>query len=215
MASGRFAVDPDTKDPLEKYVAWSPDERIAKYGPKKFMDFCDLLSKLSRLVLQMTRKKCFLDCFDAISEADKAWGSFSKALSEFTFDIEDQIRNWISRKENTRREHSSSMEQWSLNTVFIDLFAYAALGVSFFGIVVIRFMDFFGMLGAATALVLYVVMSGIMVTGILWLVAIRRTLKSKRKNANERALISLEKDEAALKDRLAKIQRKYKQYLRR
>jgi hypothetical protein len=59
MASGRFAVDPDTKDPLEKYVAWSPDERIAKYGPKKFMDFCDLLSKLSRLVLQMARKRCF------------------------------------------------------------------------------------------------------------------------------------------------------------
>jgi hypothetical protein len=59
MASGRFAVDPDTKDPLEKYVAWSPDERIAKYGPKKFMDFCDLLSKLSRLVLQMARKKYF------------------------------------------------------------------------------------------------------------------------------------------------------------
>jgi hypothetical protein len=59
MASGRFAVDPDTKDPLEKYVAWSPDERIAKYGPKKFMDFCDLLSKLSRLVLQMARKRYF------------------------------------------------------------------------------------------------------------------------------------------------------------
>jgi hypothetical protein len=59
MASGRFAVDPDTKDPLEKYVAWSPDERIAKYGPKKFMGFCDLLSKLSRLVLQMARKRYF------------------------------------------------------------------------------------------------------------------------------------------------------------
>jgi hypothetical protein len=59
MASGRFAVDSDTKDPLEKYVAWSPDERIAKYGPKKFMDFCDLLSKLSRLVLQMARKRYF------------------------------------------------------------------------------------------------------------------------------------------------------------
>jgi hypothetical protein len=59
MPGGRFAVNPDTKDPLEKYVAWSPDERIAKYGPKKFMDFCDLLSKLSRLVLQMARKKYF------------------------------------------------------------------------------------------------------------------------------------------------------------
>jgi hypothetical protein len=59
MASGRFVVDPDTKDHLEKYVAWSPDERIAKYGPKKFMDFCDLLSKLSKLVLQMARKRYF------------------------------------------------------------------------------------------------------------------------------------------------------------
>jgi len=59
MPGSRFAVDPDTKDPLEKYVAWSPDERIAKYGPKKFMDFCDLLSKMSRLVLQMVRRKYF------------------------------------------------------------------------------------------------------------------------------------------------------------
>jgi hypothetical protein len=59
MPAGRFAVNPDPKDPLEKYVEWSPDERIAKYGQKKFMDFCDLLSKLSRLVLQMARKKYF------------------------------------------------------------------------------------------------------------------------------------------------------------
>ena len=59
MPGNRFAVDPDTKDPLEKYVAWSPDERIAKYGPKKFMNFCDFLNKLSRLVLQIARKKYF------------------------------------------------------------------------------------------------------------------------------------------------------------
>jgi hypothetical protein len=59
IASGQFAVDPDTKDPLEKYVAWSPDERIAKCGPRKFKDFCDLLGKLSRLVLQMAQKKYF------------------------------------------------------------------------------------------------------------------------------------------------------------
>jgi len=59
MPGNRFAVDPGTEDPLGKYVAWSPDERIAKYGPKKFLDFCDLLSKLSRLVLQMARKKDF------------------------------------------------------------------------------------------------------------------------------------------------------------
>lgn len=59
MSGDRFAVDPDTEDPLEKYVAWSPDERIAKYGPKKFMDFCDLLNKLSRLVLQRAQKKHF------------------------------------------------------------------------------------------------------------------------------------------------------------
>jgi len=59
MPGGRFAMDPGTEDSLEKYVAWSPDERIAKFGSKKFMDFCDLLSKLSRLVVQMARKKYF------------------------------------------------------------------------------------------------------------------------------------------------------------
>jgi hypothetical protein len=59
MPRDLFAVDPDTKDPLEKYVAWSPNGEISKYGPKKFTQYCDFLSRMSRLILQMVRKKYF------------------------------------------------------------------------------------------------------------------------------------------------------------
>jgi len=55
----QFAVDPDAKDYLRKYVAWSPDEEISRCGLKKFSDFCDFLSRMSRLVLQMARRKYF------------------------------------------------------------------------------------------------------------------------------------------------------------
>jgi len=54
-----FAVDPNIKNPLRKYVAWSSEYRIAKYGPKKSAEFYDLLEKMSKLVIQMIRSKYF------------------------------------------------------------------------------------------------------------------------------------------------------------
>jgi len=59
MASSQFALDPDAGDPLAKYVAWSPDDRIAKCGAKKFAEFCDVLSRLSIVVVHMAKKKYF------------------------------------------------------------------------------------------------------------------------------------------------------------
>jgi hypothetical protein len=52
-----FAVDPNIKNPLRKYVAWSSEDRIAKYGPKKFTEFCNFLEKMSKMVVQMVRSK--------------------------------------------------------------------------------------------------------------------------------------------------------------
>lgn len=59
MIGEQFAVDPEVKNPLRKYAAWSPDEIASKCGQKSFGDFCDFLSKISVLVLQMFRKNCF------------------------------------------------------------------------------------------------------------------------------------------------------------
>lgn len=55
----KFAVDPDNDNPLNKYVAWNVEERISKFGPKKFSEFCELLNKMSGLVIQMLRSEYF------------------------------------------------------------------------------------------------------------------------------------------------------------
>jgi hypothetical protein len=59
ISESEYVVDPDANHPLEKYVAWSPKKRIEELGPKKFIQFCDLLSRMSRLVIQMIRKSYF------------------------------------------------------------------------------------------------------------------------------------------------------------
>ena len=58
LSEERFAVDPEIKHPLRKYVEWS-EERIAKCGTKKFAEFYTLLEKMSKLVIQMIRRKYF------------------------------------------------------------------------------------------------------------------------------------------------------------
>jgi len=59
LSEGKYAVDPSRDHPLEKYVAWSPEDRMAEFGPKKFTQFCDFLSKMSKLALQMIKKRYF------------------------------------------------------------------------------------------------------------------------------------------------------------
>jgi len=59
LPKGEFAVDPEPQHPLRKYVAWSADERIVKFGSKKFPEFHSLLEKMSKLVIQMIRSRYF------------------------------------------------------------------------------------------------------------------------------------------------------------
>jgi hypothetical protein len=59
LSEDKFAVDPDAENPLEKYVAWQPDKRIAESGPEKFAAFCRFLSRLSRIAVEMIREDYF------------------------------------------------------------------------------------------------------------------------------------------------------------
>jgi hypothetical protein len=59
LVPGKFAVDPDAKNPLNKYVAWSNGERVSESGVDKFPEFCDLLCKMSGLVIEMLKKNYF------------------------------------------------------------------------------------------------------------------------------------------------------------
>lgn len=59
LSEDKFAVDPDAENPLEKYVAWQPDKRIAESGPEKFAAFCRFLSRLSRIAVDMIREDYF------------------------------------------------------------------------------------------------------------------------------------------------------------
>lgn len=59
LVPDKFAVDPDSRDPLKKYVAWNVEERTSEVGAEKFSEFCDLLSKMSDLVIQMVKNDYF------------------------------------------------------------------------------------------------------------------------------------------------------------
>jgi hypothetical protein len=59
LSEDKFVVDPSVNHLFEKYVAWSPKKRIDELGPKKFAEFCDFLAKMSKLVLQMVKKRYF------------------------------------------------------------------------------------------------------------------------------------------------------------
>lgn len=59
LSEDKYAVDPVSSHRLEKYVGWSPEKRIAELGPKKFAQFCDLLSEMSKLVMRMVKKRYF------------------------------------------------------------------------------------------------------------------------------------------------------------
>jgi hypothetical protein len=54
-----FTIDPEAENSLFKYVAWSPKERIAECGQRKFSQFCKVLERMSKLVLWMIENKYF------------------------------------------------------------------------------------------------------------------------------------------------------------
>ena len=58
VPKGPFAINPKTK-PFGRYVAWLAKERIGKTGRKKFTVFCDVLSRLSKIVTNLARKNYF------------------------------------------------------------------------------------------------------------------------------------------------------------
>ena len=68
LVPGKFAVDPDTQNPLNKYVAWGTEKRISKSGLDMFPEFCNLLSKMSGLVIEMLKN----DYFDSSERAEIA-----------------------------------------------------------------------------------------------------------------------------------------------
>lgn len=59
MPEDKFAIDPNSENPLSKYSAWSPRERVAMYGAEKFTIFCSFLSQMSKIVVDMAQKRYF------------------------------------------------------------------------------------------------------------------------------------------------------------
>ncbi|MGB8780790.1 MAG: hypothetical protein WCD81_09105 [Candidatus Bathyarchaeia archaeon] len=59
LVPDKFAVNPDSQNPLNKYVAWGAEKRISKSGLDKFPEFCNLLSKMSGLVIEMLKNDYF------------------------------------------------------------------------------------------------------------------------------------------------------------
>lgn len=59
LVPDKFAVNPDAQNPLSKYVAWGIEKRKSKSGLDKFPEFCNLLSKMSGLVIEMLKNDYF------------------------------------------------------------------------------------------------------------------------------------------------------------
>lgn len=59
LVPDKFAVNPDSQNPLNKCVAWDAEKRISKSGLDKFPEFCSLLSKMSGLVIEMLKNDYF------------------------------------------------------------------------------------------------------------------------------------------------------------
>ena len=58
LSEGKFAINPDSKHHLFKYVAWST-ERASEIGEERFSMFCDFLSRLSKVVVEKAEKNYF------------------------------------------------------------------------------------------------------------------------------------------------------------
>jgi hypothetical protein len=59
LVPDKFAINPDSQNPLNKYVAWGNEKRISKSGLDKFPEFWNLLSKMSGLVIEMLKRDYF------------------------------------------------------------------------------------------------------------------------------------------------------------
>jgi hypothetical protein len=59
LVPDKFAVNFDSQNSLNKYVAWGTEKRISKSGLDKFPEFCSLLGKMSGLVIEMLKNDYF------------------------------------------------------------------------------------------------------------------------------------------------------------
>jgi len=59
VSQGNFSINPTSGSPFHRYVAWNPDERVAKDGDEKFSLFCGFLSQFSRAVVNMAKNGYF------------------------------------------------------------------------------------------------------------------------------------------------------------
>ena len=59
LVPDKFALNPASHNPLNKYVAWDTEKRMFKSGLDKFPEFCSLLSKMSGLVMEMLKNDHF------------------------------------------------------------------------------------------------------------------------------------------------------------
>jgi hypothetical protein len=59
LSEDKFTIDPKAENPLEKYVAWQPEKRIAQSGQEKSAAFCRFLSRLCRIAVDMIREDYF------------------------------------------------------------------------------------------------------------------------------------------------------------
>lgn len=58
VSEDKFVINPTKDNPLFKYAAWST-ERTAEIGEERFGLFCDFLSKMSKIVVEMAEHKYF------------------------------------------------------------------------------------------------------------------------------------------------------------
>ena len=59
LVPDKFVIDPDIHNPLNKYVVWGTEKRLSSSGVDKFPEFCNLLSKMGGLVIEMLRNDYF------------------------------------------------------------------------------------------------------------------------------------------------------------
>ena len=59
MPENVFAINPEPEHPFHKYVAWPWRDTLNRRGVERFTLFCNFLSKLSRMVVEMAEKDYF------------------------------------------------------------------------------------------------------------------------------------------------------------
>jgi tetratricopeptide (TPR) repeat protein len=153
----------------------------------------------------------FLDCFDAVSEAEKALISFSKALSKFDDSLVERISRKLSQKESGRTTFEQEMQDWLEKvTRRGDMYIYplcSLAAVFSAGFLAFAFLGDRFLFGLRGLLLLALVTSLLIPFGWLFY---KRAFKSVRKRSLETKLKPFDDDISALNDRLDRIRKRYR-----